>query len=143
MPPPDLIGFCFYEDRVILAVQCFKSDASLSVRNVASMYNVSRTTLTRRRVGTRSQRDIYPSRSNFTKSEEDSLVRGIRDLPLRGFASMADQLLAARGGACVGINGVERFIKHQPDIKSQLTRPRTIAGSCAATLQSLSHGLSW
>jgi hypothetical protein len=50
---------------------------------------------------------------------------------LRGFApsfsevrSMADQLLAARGGACVGINWVERFIARRTEINSQLTQPQ-------------------
>jgi hypothetical protein len=111
MPPPDPIESLSYEDRVILAIQCLKSDASLSARHVASVYNVSRTTLTRRRVGTHSRRDIHPNQSNLTKSEEDSLVLRIRDLSLRGFApchaevrSMADQLLSIRGGTCVGNN---------------------------------------
>jgi hypothetical protein len=44
--------------------------------------------------------------------------------PLSQVRNMADQLLAARGGTCVGINWVDRFIKRQPDIKSQLSRPR-------------------
>jgi hypothetical protein len=131
MPPPDPIESLSYEDRVILAIQCLKSDASLSARHVASVYNVSRTTLTRRRVGTHSRRDIHPNRSNLTKSEEDSLVLRIRDLSLRGFApchaevrSMADQLLSVRGGTCVGNNWVERFIARRPEIKTQLSRPR-------------------
>jgi hypothetical protein len=116
---------------VILAIQLLKSDASLSLRHVASVYNVSRSTLTNRRVGMHSRRDTHPNGSNLTKSEEDSLVARIRDLSLRGFApshtevrSMADQLLAVRGGTCVGINWVERFISRQPQIKSQLSRPR-------------------
>jgi hypothetical protein len=50
---------------------------------------------------------------------------------LRGFAppltqvrSMADQLLAARGGTHVGNNWVDRFIARRTEIKSQLSRPR-------------------
>ncbi|XPS80598.1 hypothetical protein M3J07_012574 [Ascochyta lentis] len=99
--------------------------------HVASVYRVSRSTLTNRRVGMHSRRDTHPNRSNLTKSEEESLVARIRDLSLRGFApsyaevrSMADQLLAVRAGTCVGINWVERFISRQPQIKSQLSRPR-------------------
>jgi hypothetical protein len=111
MPPPDPIESLSYEDRVILAVQRMTSDASLSVKYIASVYNVSRTTLTRRRVGTHSRRDIYSTQSNLTKSEEDSLVLRIKDLYLRGFApshsevrGMANQLLAIRGSTSVGIN---------------------------------------
>jgi hypothetical protein len=111
MPPPDPIESISYKDRVILAVQRMKSDASLSVRHIASVYNVFRATLTRRRVGTHSRRDIYSTQSNLTKSEENSLVLRIRDLSLLGFApshsevrGMANQLLAIRGSSNVGIN---------------------------------------
>jgi hypothetical protein len=129
-PPPDIESLS-YEDRVILAVQLIKSDASLSLRHVASVYNVSRNTISNRRAGMHPRRDTYPNRSNLTKSEEDSLVLRIRDLSLRGFApnhaevrSMADQLLSVRDGTCVGNNWVERFIARRTEIKSQLSRPR-------------------
>ena len=111
MPPPDHLELLSLEERVILAVQSMKSDASISARHAALVYNVPRTTLRRRRVGTHSQRDTHPNQSNLTKSKEDSLVARIRDLSLRGFdpshaevRSMANQLLAVRAGTCVGIN---------------------------------------
>jgi hypothetical protein len=129
-PPPDIESLS-YEDRVILAVQLVKSDASLSLRHVASIYNVSQNTINNRRAGMHSRRDTYPTQSNLTKSEEDSLVLRIRDLSLRRFApchaevrSMADQLLAIRGGTSVGNNWVERFITRRPEIKTQLSRPQ-------------------
>jgi hypothetical protein len=109
-PQPDTESLP-YEERVILAIQLLKSNASLSLRHVASVYNVSQSTLTNQRVRMHSQRDTHPNRSNLTKSEEDSLVARIRDLSLHRFApshtevrSMADQLLAIRGGTCVSIN---------------------------------------
>jgi hypothetical protein len=39
-PQPDTESLP-YEERVILAIQLLKSDASLSLRHVASVYNVS------------------------------------------------------------------------------------------------------
>jgi hypothetical protein len=60
MPPLDPIESCSYEGRVLLALQCLKCDASLSVQHVALVYNVSRTTLTQRRAGTQSQRNTHP-----------------------------------------------------------------------------------
>jgi hypothetical protein len=131
MQPPNDVKLLSRDQRVLLAIQALKSDASLSQRHVAALYSVPRSTLGDRHRGMASRRVTHPNRSNLTKSEEDSLVARIRDLSLRGFApchaevrSMADQLLAVRGGSCVGINWVERFISRQPQIKSQLSRPR-------------------
>jgi hypothetical protein len=52
-----------YEDRVILAIQAIKEDASLSERRAAAIYNVRRSTLHDRRVGTTSQRDSESHRT--------------------------------------------------------------------------------
>jgi hypothetical protein len=131
MPPPPNLESLPREDRIVLAIQLLQSDASLSVRSVAARFCVPETTLRARRARRTARRNTHPNSSKLTKSEEDSLVRRIRDLSLRGFAppltqvrSMADQLLAARGGTQVGNNWVERFIKRRTEIKSQLSRPR-------------------
>jgi hypothetical protein len=109
-PPPDIESLS-YKDRVILAVQLVKSNASLSLRHVASMYNVSQNTINNQRAGMHSQRNTYPTQSNLTKSEEDSLVLHIRDLSLHRFTpchakvrSIADQLLAIHSGTSVSNN---------------------------------------
>jgi hypothetical protein len=131
MQSPNHVELLSRDQRILLAIQALKSDASLSQRHVAALYSVPRSTLGDRHRGMASRRVTHPNRSNLTKSEEDSLVARIRDLSLRGFApshaevrSMANQLLAVRGGTCVGRNWVERFISRQPQIKSQLSRPR-------------------
>jgi hypothetical protein len=99
------------EDRIVLAVDFLKSDASISVRSVAARFYIPESTLQSRRARTTARRDTPPNSLKITKSKEDSLVRRIRDLSLRGFAppftqvrSMADQLLAARGGTQVSNN---------------------------------------
>jgi hypothetical protein len=119
------------EDRIVMAVQLLKSDASLSVRGVAARFCVPESTLRTRRARTTARRDTHPNSSKLTKIEELSLVKRIRSLSLRGFAptygevrSMADQLLAVQGGTHVGNNWVERFIARQLQIKYQLSRPR-------------------
>jgi hypothetical protein len=131
MPQPDDIILLPREDRILLAIAAMESNASLTQRSAAALYGVPQSTLSTRCAKTPARRDTRHNLSKLTKSEEESVVRRIRDLSLRGFApsfsevrSMADQLLAARHGNPVGINWVERFIKRQPEIKSQLTRPR-------------------
>jgi hypothetical protein len=118
-------------DRTILAIQALKSDKSLSQRRAAALYGVPQSTLSDRRAGTASRRDIHHGRSNLTLPEEEALLQRIKDLSFRGFApshshvrSMANQLLAARGGTHVGVNWVTRLIQRQPDVRSQLSRPR-------------------
>lgn len=120
-----------YEERVILAIQAIKSDASLSQRRAAALYNVNQSTISNRRAGQTSRRDSHPNRSKLSKNEEEVIVQTIRKLDKRGFAptfsyvrDMANQLLVARRGEIVGINWVYRLISRRPDIKSQITRLR-------------------
>jgi hypothetical protein len=118
-------------DRTIIAIQTMKSDKPLSQRRAAALYGVPQSTLSDRRARTASQRDIHHGRSNLTLPEEEALLQRIKDLYFRGFApfhahvrSMANQLLAARGGTQVGVNWVTRLIQLRPDVRSQLYRPR-------------------
>ena len=130
LQPPNL-ELLSYEARVILAAKAIKSNASMSLRRAAATYGVSRSTLTNRRAGMTSRRDIRPNRSNLTKAEEETLAQYIRKLDARGFAptlqyveDMANQLLAVRDGGRVGINWVYRFVRRRADVKSQVTRLR-------------------
>jgi hypothetical protein len=111
MQPPNDVKLLSRDQRVLLAIQALKSDASLSQRHIAALYSVPRSTLSDQHQGMASRRVTHPNQSNLTKSEEDSLVARIRDLSLHRFTpchaevrSIADQLLAVRGGSCVGIN---------------------------------------
>jgi hypothetical protein len=130
MPQPQDIISLSREDRIILAIAAMESDASLTQRSAAALYGVPQSTLSTRCMNTPAQHNTRTNCSKLTKSEEDSLVRRIRDLSLRGFApsysevrSMADQLLAVRHGGSVGTNWVQRFVARQSEIKTQLTRP--------------------
>jgi DNA-binding Lrp family transcriptional regulator len=74
------------EDRLILALQALKSDASISQRRAADIYNVHESTLRNRRAGIASRRDIQPNRSRLQKHEEETVIQYIRKLDARGFA---------------------------------------------------------
>ena len=108
--PPDLEQLP-YEDRIALAIEATKGPQKLSERRAADIYNVSRMTLHRRRIGTTSRRNTQPSSSRHTKSEKEAIVRYIKKQDARGFAptlsyvaDMANQLLAARDEKPVGLN---------------------------------------
>jgi hypothetical protein len=118
-------------ERIILAIQAMKSDASLSQRRAAAAYNVPETTLRRQRAKPASTRVVHPNSSRLQRHEEDTIVQYIRKLDERGFAptlsyiqEMANQLLAARGGSQTGDKWAYRFIRRRPEIKSQVSRPR-------------------
>ena len=128
--PPDLEQLP-YEDRIVLAIEAPKGLQKLSERRAADIYNMSRTTLHRRRIGTTSRRDTQPNSSRLTKAEEEAIVRYIKKQDARGFAptlsyvaDMAKQLLAARGGRPVGLNWASTFVNRKHELKTQLTRQR-------------------
>ena len=119
------------EDRITLAIQAIKENASLSQQRAATIYSVPESTLRTRRAGTASQRDSRANSSRLYKYKENAIIQYIRKLDARGFAptlsylrQMADQLLAARGGGQVGENWATNFVRRKPGIKSQLTRQR-------------------
>ncbi|RII21692.1 hypothetical protein CUC08_Gglean000858 [Alternaria sp. MG1] len=119
------------EDRIILAIQAIKSDASLSQRRAAIIYNVSESTLRTRCAKTTSRRDSRPNSSKLQMHEEQIIVQYIRKLDAGSFAptlsyvrEMANQLLAARGGGQVGEKWARNLVRRKPAIKSQITRQR-------------------
>jgi hypothetical protein len=119
------------EDRLVLALQALESDASLSQRRAADIYNVHESTLRNRRARTASRRDIQPNRSRLQKHEQETVIQYIRKLDARGFTPtisyvqhMANQLLAARSSGKVGVNWAANFIRRNPEVKSQITRQR-------------------
>jgi hypothetical protein len=99
------------EDRLILTLQALKSDASISQRRAADIYNVHESTLRNRRARIASRRDIQPNRSRLQKHEEETVIQYIRKLNAQGFAPtisyvqhIANQLLAARSSSKVSVN---------------------------------------
>jgi hypothetical protein len=118
-------------ERITLAIQAIKSNALLSQRRAAAVYNVPENTLRRQRVKPASKRVIHPNSSRLQKHEEDTIVQYIRKLDERGFAptlsyvqEMANQLLAARGGGCTGDKWAYRFVRRRTEIRSRISRPR-------------------
>ena len=90
------------EARMILAIQALQKDPTLGVRKVADIYNVSKTTLKRRRDGTTARRDTLSPMRKLTILEEETIVQFIIELCTRAFPprlsgveDMANQLLRA------------------------------------------------
>ena len=73
------------EARTILAVAAFKRDSTQNVRTLARIYNIDRTTLTRRINGRSARMDSIPKSRNLDVLEEAMIVREILYLDSRGF----------------------------------------------------------
>ena len=120
-----------WTDRIILAIQAMKSNASLSLRRAAAVYNVPETTLRSQRAKPSSDYNTHHNASKLQRHEEEAIIQSIRKLNARGFAptlsyvrEMGNQLLAVRGGGQVGENWAYRLVRRRPEIKSQVTRQR-------------------
>ena len=97
------------ECQIQLALQALKQDANLSLRRAAAIFNVTPSTLSRRRAGQTPQGDRRPKTINLSKLEEKVVVQHILDLDSRGFpprladvADMANSLRAERNLGQVG-----------------------------------------
>lgn len=117
------------EARTILAVAAFKRDPIQHIRELARVYNVNRTTLTRRIHGRDARVDTIPKSRNLTPLEEEVIVRETLYLDSRGFPprlrhveDMANQLRTVRGASRVGKNWTSTFVKRQPELRTRFTR---------------------
>jgi hypothetical protein len=100
----------YKEGQLLLAKFAIDQGQIQSNRSTANVYNVSETTLRRRRKGILSRRDCEPNSKKLTKLEESVIIQYILDLDSRGFApklgavrDIANKLLAERAGGQVGI----------------------------------------
>ncbi len=96
------------ESRILLAIKALQKDQKLTIRAAARIYQVSHTTLIRRRAGDKSRSDIIANSRNLTDLEEDVLLERILSLDSRGFQprlsdiqEMADRLRMDRNASRV------------------------------------------
>jgi hypothetical protein len=97
------------EARLILALKALENNENLSLQEAAKIYNVSRTTLTQRRAGKPTRRDIPANSRSLTDLEEQTIVQYIIELYTRAFPprlygveDIANQLLHKRDAPPVG-----------------------------------------
>lgn len=117
------------ESRVILALQAIQADKDLSIRAAAKIYNVSATTIRRRRDGHTVRSDTMPNLRKLVDLEEDTIVRYVLELDSQGFPprlshveDMANRLLEQRGAPRVGKHWTSSFIKRHPELQMRFTR---------------------
>ena len=117
------------EGKLYLAIKATQSTLPDSTRHASKAFDVSRTTLRRRRNGTLARRDCEPNSKNLSKLEEEAIVARILELDARGIGAtrtmvqeMANNLLAARSEGPVGKCWVDRFNARTLAIKLQLSR---------------------
>jgi hypothetical protein len=109
MTPPNNAQSTINEGDILLASQAIRLGQIPSIRQAASVYNVTSSTLRRRMNGTRSKRDSDIGKQRLTPSEEDVLVQKVLELDMRGIPIRLDKLrdfvssiTQARGALPVG-----------------------------------------
>ena len=117
------------ESRLILAVQAKRRDPHISLRKLAKLYNVNRSTLYDRYHGKPARRDIIAKYQKLTPTEEESIVQRVIDLDNRSFPpriryveDMANILLKERDAGRVGKNWASNFVRRQKALKTRFNR---------------------
>ena len=73
------------ESRIILVLEALKKDLQLSVRKVATLYEIPRSSLQDRRTGKQLRGEIPTNLRKLTDLEEKVLLERVLDLDTRGF----------------------------------------------------------
>ncbi|OOQ89508.1 hypothetical protein PEBR_07953 [Penicillium brasilianum] len=120
------------EGRILLALSDIKDGRIKSIRAVAKLYDIPRSTLQTRAHGQISRADKRPSGHKLTQYEEDSLTEWIISMDSRGAAprpstvrEMANILLAARGTTpplTVGVNWASTFVNRRDELQSRYSK---------------------
>ena len=117
------------ENRIILAIEAKRTNPHLSIRKLATRYDIPRTTLQYRMAGRIAQADAQHGKANLTAAEEEAIVQYILEQDARGFSprrqdvqDMADVLMEARKAKRVGKCWTDRFIKRRPELCTRFSR---------------------
>jgi hypothetical protein len=106
MAPLNLPQHTSHEANIYLAISALYTNQIQTERRAAGTFEVSRTTLRRRRARKPTRRDCQPNSKRLTLREEEVIISYILDLDRRRFAptyaairDIADKLLATRGAS--------------------------------------------
>ena len=69
------MGRSLNKGQLLLAIDAIRKDPNLSMRSIAAIYNVPRTTLRYRKAGMLSRRDIPANSRKLTDSEESVITQ--------------------------------------------------------------------
>jgi len=117
------------ESRLTLAIEALKNNPKLTLRCAATIYNVPPMTLSARRDGRPTRRDIPANSRKLTDLEEKTIVQYIIKLYTRAFhprlsyvKDIANRLLRERDAPPVGVQWAHNFVKRQPELRTRFTR---------------------
>jgi hypothetical protein len=97
------------ESRIVLTLEALKKDPKLSIRRVATIYEVPRSSLQHQHAGKQPRRETPTNLRNLTNLEEKVLLQRVLDLNIRGFQpqlsnirEMADRLRTIYDASRIG-----------------------------------------
>jgi len=117
------------EARMHLAIGAIRQNRKLSLRTVAKLYNVPRSTLTTRINGIVPLKERRPATHKLTELEEEIIIQHILELDTRGFGprladveDIANNVLKSYDAAFVGKNWAQRFVQRRIELKVRFNR---------------------
>ena len=118
------------DTRYSLALADLNSNSSVSLREIARIYDLPRSTLQARWKGRRSAKAFYTTQQRLSVHEEDALIRWIDTMTAWGWPpqigqleSMTKQLMEAKGDRnSLGHNWYLRFLSRHSGFKTQYSR---------------------
>ena len=130
MAPPTRAQLSSREADISLAILSFNQNQFKSIRKAVQTFNVTRTTVRRRRAGIAARRDCEPNSKKLSNLEEEVITEYILDLDSRGFSpslgavrDMANKLLAERSAGQVGRDWPRNFVKRTDSLTTRFSRP--------------------
>ena len=118
-----------HETRILAALKALSDDPDLSLRRVARMYDVPRSTLNDRRLGkTKERSKAHPDDQLLSTEEEEVLVGWIEDWDDRGLPprrrhvlGMVGSILRDRGSTDrIGKRWLDRFLQRHTELDSKV-----------------------
>ena len=121
MAQPIRTGSSPNEGSILLALSALQSNQFRSVSAAAKAFNVSKTTLLRRRAGATPRADFTPRNMRLTPVEEEILTQMILQLDSQGLSptvalitDLANTICKAKGKSIIGKNWATTFVQRSP-----------------------------
>ena len=129
MAQPIRTGSSPNEGSILLALSALQSNQFRSVSAAAKAFNVSKTTLLRRRAGATPRADFTPRNMRLTPVEEEILTQMILQLDSQGLSptvalitDLANTICKAKGKSIIRKNWATTFVQRSPALQIKMGR---------------------
>jgi hypothetical protein len=117
------------DERIRLAIESYQYSQFKSIHQVAAIFDINHQTISNRLHSRQPRYEVAKMSRKLTAAEEIALIQWIISMDDRGMAptlayirTMADLLLASRGGQPTGENFVRKLVNRHDELKARFSR---------------------